>query len=390
MGISQSPKIVSNGLVFYMDAGNPKSYKGPVITNQFLVPTPNSSNNVTFSVQGTGTFKRIFEGTYGGYSIKPDDVVYRYDLGVSGCHYHGNDATITAGHYATFQFEYYIDKSIANFPTTNYLANFENIGAGISSAVSVDAPTIGAAGNWRNVRFTTGAASSTAALRQLLYPGACGSSYLASSGYILYKNPAVWYTSFIPTANLPFVSGSRSSTQALLDITGNNTITVSSLTYETNGTFSFNGTNNYITTSFSTTSGQAVTYCGWLYSTETTATYKNFVDSASANPMIWWDTAGKIEFDAGQYRTPDVYRNQWVYVCLSKPSGSSAASYYVNGNLVGTGSAYTTPAGTPTWFNRGTGQTWKGNCSIAQAYNRALSAAEIQQNFNAHRGRYGI
>jgi hypothetical protein len=152
----------------------------------------------------------------------------------------------------------------------------------------------------------------------------------------------------------------------------------------------FNGTNQYVTSLFTTTSGQAVTYAGWLYSTETTATYRNFVDSLTVNPMIWWNTSGQIEFDAALYTTPAVYRNQWVYVALSKPSGSSSPSYYVNGVLVGTGSAYTTPAVTPTWFNRAAAQTWKGNASNVQAYNRALSAAEILQNYNALKHRFGL
>ena len=163
-------------------------------------------------------------------------------------------------------------------------------------------------------------------------------------------------------------------------------------TYNTanGGNIVFDGVNDFITTPFSTTSGQAVTYCGWLYSTETTTTYRNFVDSVVARPMIWWNTFGQIEFDSTYYTTTSVYRNQWVHVALSKPSGSSSASYYVNGALVGTGSAYTTPAVTPTWFSRANAQTWKGNCSIVQAYNRALSAAEISTNFNALRGRYGV
>jgi hypothetical protein len=44
------------------------------------------------------------------------------------------------------------------------------------------------------------------------------------------------------------------------------------------GSLVFDGSNDHITSSFATTSGQAVTYAGWLYSTETTATYRNFVD----------------------------------------------------------------------------------------------------------------
>jgi hypothetical protein len=172
---------------------------------------------------------------------------------------------------------------------------------------------------------------------------------------------------------------------------GNNGTLVNAPTFSSivgGGTLIFNGTNQYVTSSFATTSGQAVTYCGWLYSTETTATYRNFVDSVLANPMIWWNTSGQIEFDAAMYTTTTVYRNQWVHVALSKPSGSSAASYYVNGVLVGTGSAYTTPTTTPTWLSRATAQTWQGSCAVIQAYNQALTAAEIAQNYNALRSRY--
>jgi hypothetical protein len=174
---------------------------------------------------------------------------------------------------------------------------------------------------------------------------------------------------------------------------GNNGTLVNAPTFSSivgGGTLIFNGTNQYVTSAFATTSGQAVTYCGWLYSTETTATYRNFVDSVTANPMIWWNTSGQIEFDTAAYTTTTVYRNQWVHVVLSKPAGSSAASYYVNGVLVGTGGAYTTPALTPTWLNRATAQTWLGNCAVIQAYNSALTADEVTTNFNALRGRYGV
>jgi hypothetical protein len=33
---------------------------------------------------------------------------------------------------------------------------------------------------------------------------------------------------------------------------------------------------------------------------------------------------------------------------------------------------------------------WNGRIDSTQIYNRVLSAAEVQQNFNALRGRYGI
>ena len=40
--------------------------------------------------------------------------------------------------------------------------------------------------------------------------------------------------------------------------------------------------------------------------------------------------------------------------------------------------------------NPGFGEYWNGNVSFVQLYNRALTAQEIQQNYNALRGRFGI
>jgi len=158
------------------------------------------------------------------------------------------------------------------------------------------------------------------------------------------------------------------------------------------GSIVFDGVDDYVSSTFSFTAGQAVTISGWLYSTASTSAYRNFVDTLSTYPMIWWDTEGKIEFDTGSgYRTASVYRNQWVYVALVKPSGTTVASYYVNGVFASNGGvSYSVPASTPTWFNRSAGQTWLGNCSNISIYNRALAAAEVSQNFNALRGRFGI
>lgn len=158
------------------------------------------------------------------------------------------------------------------------------------------------------------------------------------------------------------------------------------------GSLVFDGVNDFVTSSFTFTAGQAVTILGWLYSTASTSAYRNFVDTLSNRPMIWWNTSGQIEFDTGSgYTTPAVYRNQWVYVGLVKPSGSTIASYYVNGVFASNGGVtYSVPASTPTWFNRGGSQTWIGNCSNASIYNRALTVQEIRQNFNSSRHRYGI
>ena len=187
MSIAAGSNTVINGLSLEFDMYNTAgSWKGMPVTNQFPIPTPDGSNNVTFPVQGTGTFQRVYSGTYGGYTITNNDVVYQYNLGGTGCHYHGGSAAIPSGVYPTFTFDYYISPDAANFPTSDYLANFENYGGGAQGG-GVGCPNYNK-GVWQTVTFSGGLTSTSGTQAMFLYPGGCGSSYLASSGYILYKN----------------------------------------------------------------------------------------------------------------------------------------------------------------------------------------------------------
>jgi hypothetical protein len=88
----------------------------------------------------------------------------------------------------------------------------------------------------------------------------------------------------------------------------------------------------------------------------------------------------------------------WTYVALVVDSVNDNYKIYVNGVEDYTASY----SGTITYFDRITigqrfygsvyqgGSTFNGNISSVKIYNRALTAAEIQQNFNALRGRFGI
>lgn len=202
MSLKHSPSVVTDGLVMYYDMSNTqKSWKGRPVTNQFAIPTPDSSLNVGFQVNGTGIFKRVLIGSYGGYDITPTDVVYRYDLGATGCHYHGNDVTITAGQVATWSFDYYVDPSVTGYPSTNYLANFEGVLGG-----SIADPTPSIVGVWKRLTFS-GTAGSTGTCRMLIYPGACGDR-LATGGFVLFKNPQVEFDAPGSTPS-PYVSGTR-------------------------------------------------------------------------------------------------------------------------------------------------------------------------------------
>jgi hypothetical protein len=93
--------------------------------------------------------------------------------------------------------------------------------------------------------------------------------------------------------------------------------------------------------------------------------------------------------------------NTWVNICVTY-NGTSLASgvnMYLNGVLTGTTiggdslGTQTNISNFPTLIGKRNPSSqgfFNGNISNVQIYNRALSATEVSQNFNALRGRYGI
>jgi hypothetical protein len=82
-------------------------------------------------------------------------------------------------------------------------------------------------------------------------------------------------------------------------------------------------------------------------------------------------------------------------VTFNKTSSTNNINHYINGVNIFTRSVTINSNTTNTgriWIGRYSlnGFQWNGNISNFKVYNRALSAAEISQNFNALRGRFGI
>ncbi len=380
------PDIVTNGLILHIDSGNTKCFVGEPTVNLFTAPTPDSSNDVTFERQGTGTFKRIFGGVYGGYTIKSSDVVYRYDLGLPGCHYHGNTISVTSGQTVTFSFDYFIDTSVTNYPETNYLANCEVL---TSMSTGDTTPTI--IGTWKRIIMTAVAASTGNAYPHL-YPGGCNPSRLASSGFILYKNPQYEVKSY----STPYVNGTRSNTQALLDLTGNNTLTASSLTYASGNTFSFNGSSDYIS---------LPNNIGYTTQFSVFAWFKKVGVPTGGYHIICGASECEISTNAGEIRaglqTSDgrfvsdhgsgITDGNWHYVGFTY-NGSSKKAYIDSvyaGQQTCTGTlTYSFPVRTIGTF--GYDYFTNGYIPIYQFYNKELSQTEITQNFRATKGRFGL
>ena len=198
--------------MLYLDSSDESSYDGGPTTNYFKITEGSFDNN------GTGTFQRLRSGSYGGYIIKPTDVVYRYELGVLGCHYHGNSIPTSSiggsGTSIVFGFDYFI--SAGTTVIADYLANFEGAA---SNAATNGGRTIGV---WQRVDMTATINTSNPSVNPYLYPGACGGQRLAADGFILYKNPQVealnYSSRFVYGANSQF--NTRANGNVWRDLSG--------------------------------------------------------------------------------------------------------------------------------------------------------------------------
>lgn len=410
-------KIVTSGSVFLYDTGDTvNSYKGEPITNQFTVQGTSgygagADNAVNFPVQGTVGFVRLgFGQTFGGYTIQPNDVVYKYPLNssIGGCHYHGMVQSIPAGAYATFTFDYYISPD-TNLATGNsgYLANFENYGNGALGG-SVSMPN-NLKGVWQTVSFTSGPrGGGVGSQAMFLYPGGCGGN-IATNGYILYKNPRVYWLPY----DVPFVQGTRSTTQAMIDIVGGNTVNLVNMTYGANNAISFDGTDDYTSLGNLGTIGNAYSIeC--VFRSTSVQNYRNVYDmnystynpntgnvgprleQFSDNTFNWVWSGNTSNNSIYQFTTPTaILANQFYHTVFTLNSGTVNA--YKNGVLINSNVA--SPNGYITTFgdvNIGRGfildpsRYFAGTVPVFKIYNRALSASEVLSNFNHYKTRFNI
>lgn len=213
-----------------------------------------------------------------------------------------------------------------------------------------------------------------------------------------------------------FITGSslanatRSSTGVLTDWTGNSTITVNGGSYDSEGMLSLTGaTSDYLSVSNSALSTQASsgiwTIDIWLNRSSAQATIDSFLQTGSGNNFLWYyrNTTNQIEFEntgRTNLNGMTITNNEWFNFTATGSGGS--VSVYKNAQLIGTMSNTTTFTiastigiimGQEMDANNGgfsSAQSWKGKYGSARFYDRVLSATEIEQNFNALRGRYGV
>jgi hypothetical protein len=188
---------------------------------------------------------------------------------------------------------------------------------------------------------------------------------------------------------------------------GNDGTLVNGVTFDAidgGGSFSLDGSNDHIRCGTTGVAASTVTIETWVKKKGNNGNFVT-IDNLNQPELRLRFASYGLEiraYDNGAYFTDATYNpvggfyeNLWYHIVATLENGSQ--KYYVNGALVvSTSGTYdgnpTTNAREHTLGTYGAGYGGYANVKYAvhKIYNRALSAVEVSQNFNALRGRFGV
>ncbi len=166
------------------------------------------------------------------------------------------------------------------------------------------------------------------------------------------------------------------------------------------GMLTFDGTNDHIVIpGFSISSSFTIEV--WCYTTSLSTIYIVAGKYGGGAYDFWVGVYGsKFTLSISmpnkiEPQTAVVSTNTWYHVCAVYNASAITASIYLNGVLSQTlsgSSAFQNPPGNYAVgaFGAGGGYYWPGKIPLHRYYNRVLTAAEILQNYNAIKGRFGL
>jgi hypothetical protein len=404
MALVHSPQTVTNGLAFYYDMSNTqKSWRGAPTTN--LIDVAENLLDSRWTREGG------FGTVTANFGIAPDGSRTSTRLQYSGGYFYRATTTspaitaLTPG--TTVTFSCWV-KGAAQSGRGIGLWSYAVGGIVAASNQAINRTS------WTRVSVTYTVVSGATSFAIML---------AGDPGNIFQGDIEVWRPQLeVQGFATPYILGTRSNTQSIVDLTGINTITASNLTYGNDGTFSFNGSSNFINLNNNIQSGYtSASYEFWCRPTTLPGSgnyFQLYIQESSTwialynvgsgaffgidlnNGSGWFDNNGGSNTGA---RTNTALTSNTDYHVAYSWNGSTV-SVYLNGNLQSTTSTLQAANGRQNVTQLGVGTTsrnigsrydgtnnnWVGTINSVRFYNRALTAAEVRQNFNALRGRYGI
>jgi hypothetical protein len=189
------------------------------------------------------------------------------------------------------------------------------------------------------------------------------------------------------------------------DLAGTNTISLDNgvgFSSANGGTFVFDGIDDEINTNLTT---QYTDFsCVVIFKNNSSAAWGRLVDKSYTNGFFisaYFATGGlgyvgagiiepssphgqSLQYDTSKYNYFVVTRSGTTHTIYLNGSGTSASK-------TGSGAALgTADMAIGSWYGATASQRFTGEIPVVKIYNRALTAAEVDQDFNAYRNRFGI
>jgi hypothetical protein len=403
MSSASGPNVSNDGLVFTYDMSNSKkSWKGAPTTNLLTNGHFENGNHVSQFSSG---------GSYGSYQIDyfPEnpgnsDYVLRQNGGSNGEYEMGVTLSPSTTYCVSCWVAYTPDSDMSTqILHTRWYYTGGNSTTGGAGTLYETKQMGGFTWERRYVTFTT---SSTATGSFQWY---LGYSTGGTKGFRYLTDLQIEAGTSVPT---PFVNGTRSNTQAILDLTNNNTVTASSLTYAADGTFSFNGSNFFTLATSIDCFNKSYSLEAWV-KRNTTGTTHGITGDVQYNWFNFYiNSSNKLFLQHGYYNpgelrsnvtgSTNILANTWYHVVGTFQFGVGM-KLYVNGQLDASNTntfAFALSESTrgPRYYGRSDTSSFgsapnyfNGSIDNFKGYsNKALTATEVQQNFQALRSRYGI
>lgn len=397
MSIGYNPQPVKDGLIFAYDMDSPSSWKGKPTTNQMV-------NGTNLQLSGW-----TFNASYASANYKFNETTH-----VGNTSYFLQNSSVTVGLNYAMSFEAKAAERtfIQIFPSTGFSTvnwcDFD-LTNGTYQVTGTGTASIESTGNgWWKCSFTVPATATTGSGRfavctALNLGDSRNAAHDGIDGYGLYVKNIQFEQQDYAT---PFVDGTRSNTEALIDWKGRHTITATTA-YTSDNKFIWDATGDQRMESISsdfTVGTSDFTMEFWVkYVSAPSYLHIGVLGTQAAGMCLkaYRDGLGKdgkvyLFGGGGTYNSDSTIplyldlTGKHTHIVVSRISGTMYM--YKNGELAG---SYSNPYSVAsTNFTIGDGVSVSEYSSkeipIAKLYNRGLSAAEVKQNFRALKGRFGI
>lgn len=421
MGLNHSPRIVTDGLVLSLDAGNIKSYdyyenivgysnaiggtgyslvNALVTTNTTAVVAPDGTYAATL-IDQNGNSNNYVYGSNGAFFSLVANTVYTYSIHIKQASSPNFWVTIDEGGFGGKR--YYVNFTYATEAIATGVTGLSNDGVVLDSAFE-RLPN-----GWYRLSITF--RTSTTTVNSFVDMIARFST--AGTHYVWGRQLERGYSAspFTPTTT---VAKTRGTSLKDLSVRTNTGSLFNSISYNARnrGCFVFDGVDDYIlandTSLNSAFSSTDVSLFTWVYPTSAGQVVVEL--GQTGINTAWHDT--NIEVSSSGVFSMSVWHNSltnrvtsqqslngWYHVGFTY-SGTTFTGY-VNGVAVGTATLTRSAPyynGRQTHYalgaidsqNMGTNSYLGGRIASFSVYNRGLSQNEVIQNFNSLRGRYGL